>query len=320
MPAAPLPTMRSRALRVPGIDPGRAAFAESLRCALDHRARWTAAWLLVLIAGCGVTEGALLTSVDAGRPPLDAPHSPEPTAPDGDASAGAARIRPGQRLHYQVSGTPSIEVAADVFVLDLFDAEPAQLDAARAAGGVTVAYFSAGSFEPWRPDADAFPVDAIGARLTDYPNERWLDPNSRQVRAIMRARLERARDKGFEAVFPGALDAYLASSGFALSATDQRDYARFLSAEARRLGLSPGLSGGFASARDLAPDFDFAIDVGCLAADSCERLRPLLDRGQAVFDLEVSGELAELCPRAEAFGIALALKRPSFDAWSEFCP
>lgn len=290
-------------------------------CVPNQGARWTAVGLLVLMTGCGVTEGALLSAIDAGLAPLDAPQGPPETmAPNGDAGAGSARIEPGQRLHYQVSGAPSVTGTADVFVLDLFEVEPAQLDAARAAGGVTIAYFSAGSFEPWRPDADAFPDRAIGARLADYPNERWLDPSDPQVRAIMRARLLRARDKGFDGVFPGALDAHLASSGFALSAADQLDYARFLSAEARALGLSPGLSGGFASAEALSRDFDFAIDVGCFAADSCERLQPLLDRGVPVFDLEVGGELSELCPRAEAFGIGLALKRASFDAWSEYCP
>lgn len=224
------------------------------------------------------------------------------------------------RLHYQISGAPELDAAADLFVLDLFDTDASALTTLHARGRVAVAYLSAGSHEPWRPDADDFPEEAIGSRLASYPNESWLDIRDPSVRSIMQKRLEMARDKGFDGVYPGALDAYRSDSGFALSEDDQLDYDRFLASTARSLELVPGLSGDFSLGAQLIDAFDFAIAFGCLAADSCGSLQPWIDHDKAVFDLELEGELSELCPMADALGITMVLKQPGFDAWSRTCP
>jgi hypothetical protein len=260
--------------------------------------------LLVMALGCGVTEGPLLRARDADVPEMDA----------------GVLVGKSMRLHYQVSGEPELEAAADVFVIDLFDTETAQVARLHAAGRVVLAYFSAGSFEPWRSDSDEFQARTLGSALANYPDERWLDVRSPSVRGIMQARLELARDKGFDGVFPGSLGGYRADTGFALSEADQLAFDRFLSSQARALGLSPGLSGDFALSEALADAFDWAIASGCLAADSCGLLRPLLERSKAVFDLETTGELSALCARAQTLGIGLLLKRPGFDAWSRSCP
>jgi hypothetical protein len=224
------------------------------------------------------------------------------------------------RLHYQITGTPAVDAEADVFVLDLFDAQASQLATLHARGRIVMGYLSAGSLEPWRPDADEFPARAIGSELSGYPNESWLDIRDASVRALMRARLTLARDKGFDGVFPGALDAYRNQSGFALSESDQLDYDRFLASEARALGLSPGLSGDFMLSAQLSDQFDWAIAFGCIAAGSCDRLQPFIQQAKPVYDIELEGELNAVCEKAKALGITLLMKRPSFDAWSRTCP
>jgi len=224
------------------------------------------------------------------------------------------------RLHYQITGTPQLDAAAELFVLDLFDTDASEVAALHARGRVAIAYLSAGSHEPWRPDADDFPAQAIGSRLTSYPNESWLDIRDPAVRAIMRKRMMLARDKGFDGIYPGSLDAYRSQSGFALNESDQLDYDRFLASEAGALGLSPGLSGDFMLGTQLIDAFDWVIAFGCFAADSCERLTPWVERRKPVFDLEVAGELSALCPMADALGISVVLKQPGFDAWSRSCP
>jgi hypothetical protein len=222
------------------------------------------------------------------------------------------------RLHYQITGVPQLDAAADLFVLDLFDTDAAELAALHARGRVAVAYLSAGSLEPWRPDADDFPEQAIGDRLEDYPSESWLDIRDPSVRALMTIRLELARDKGFDGIYPGSLDAYRSQSGFTLSESDQLDYDRFLATEARALGLSPGMSGDFGA--QLVDAFDWIISFGCFAADSCERLQPWVASGKPVFDLEQQGELSELCQMAHALGISVVMRQPSESAWSRSCP
>jgi hypothetical protein len=223
-------------------------------------------------------------------------------------------------LHYQITGTPQTGGSADVFVLDLFDADMQQVAALRAQGRTVIAYLSGGTLEPWRPDADDFPEQAVGSNLTSYPSESWLDIRDASVRAIMQARLMLAREKGFDGVFPGSLDAYRSASGFALSESDQLDYDRFLAAQAHALGLTPGFSGDFTLATQLVDHFDWAIAFGCLAAGSCERLRPWVDQKKAAFDLEQQGELSTLCAQAESFGISVVLKQASTDVWSRSCP
>jgi hypothetical protein len=207
-----------------------------------------------------------------------------------------------------------------LFVLDLFDTTAAQLTALHARGRVVIAYLSAGSLEPWRPDADDFSEQVIGSELTGYPDERWLDIRDPAVRALMQARLTLARDKGFDGVYPGALDAYRSQSGFAISQRDQLDYDQFLSSTARGLGLTPGLSSHFMLSAQLLEQFDWAIAIGCLAAGSCDGLRPWLDQDKPVFDLELEGQLNDVCAQAEQLGITALMKRPSFDAWSRTCP
>lgn len=273
--------------------------------------------LLSAAVSCGTTEGLLLRAADSGAAPeLDVADPAATTSQD----AGAARVAPGMRLHYQITGTPALDAEADVFVLDLFDAQASQVASLHTRGRIVIAYLSAGSLEPWRPDADAFPERAVGSELAGYPNERWLDIRDTSVRALMRARLQVARDKGFDGVYPGSLDAYRSQSGFALSEPDQLDYDRFLASSASALGLSPGLSGDFTLSAQLIEHFDWAIAIGCIAADSCERLLPWIEQAKPVFDLELQGDLNDVCEKARALGMVAVMKRPSFDAWSRACP
>lgn len=52
-----------------------------------------------------------------------------------------------------------------------------------------ICYFSAGSWEDWRPDAGQFPDSVKGNNLEDWPGEKWLDIRQIDVLApIMGAR------------------------------------------------------------------------------------------------------------------------------------
>lgn len=61
---------------------------------------------------------------------------------------------------------------------------------------------SAGSYEDWRPDAADFPPASLGLPLQGWKGERWLDVRSAGVRAVMEARLQMCKDKGFPAADP----------------------------------------------------------------------------------------------------------------------
>src|SRR6185369_11730450 len=129
-------------------------------------------------------------------------------------------------------------VAAPVYDIDLFDTPAATIAALKSTGRHVICYFSAGSYEDWRPDAASFPAAALGRALDGWPGERWLDTRADGVRAVMRARLDLARSKGCDAVDPDNVDGYTNGPGFPLTATTQLDYDRFLASEAHARGLA----------------------------------------------------------------------------------
>ena len=273
-----------------------------------------------LALGCSATEGPLLLATDAGR---SQPFALGPGAGAGAAAASAAtasRVRVRMSLQYQLTGSIDTSVDAQLFVIDLFDASSQQIADLHAAGRVVIAYLSAGSLEPWREDAARFPRAAVGSSLADYPNESWLDIRSSQVRSLIAARLDRARDKGFDGVFPTTLGAYKATTGFQLTIADQLDYDRFLASEARARGLSPGLAGDFDIAQQLTASFDWALAIGCVADASCDQLGAMIAQAKPIFDLETRGQRDSVCSQAARLGIPTTLKHPGYDAWRDPCP
>lgn len=63
-----------------------------------------------------------------------------------------------------------------------------------------ICYFSAGTYEDWRPDRKRFPPRVIVHELDDWPGERYVGVRSASVRRIMLRRLDLAVKKGCDAV------------------------------------------------------------------------------------------------------------------------
>ncbi|TKA40836.1 hypothetical protein B0A55_13548 [Friedmanniomyces simplex] len=91
-------------------------------------------------------------------------------------------------------------------------------------GYKTLCYFSAGSYEGWRPDASSFLPADLGNPLDGWPGEKWLDTRSGNVRAIMRKRLDLAVEQGCDGADPDNIDAYdNDGGGLNLTASDAWD-------------------------------------------------------------------------------------------------
>lgn len=95
-----------------------------------------------------------------------------------------------------------------IWDFDMFDAPKSTIQEFKQRGHKVVCYFSAGSWENWRPDASKFPAAAKGKGLDGWPGEKWLDTNNKQVRAIMKQRIELAKSKGCDAVDADNMDGY----------------------------------------------------------------------------------------------------------------
>jgi len=280
--------------------------------------------IAIALGACSATEGPLLIAPavfaagDAGSASDASSAGDAGSAPPGVAVAGP--IRGDMRLQYQLVGELDSAAQAELFVVDLFNTTASDVAELHALGRVVVGYVAAGSHEPFRPDADAFPASALGAPLPGYPEESWLDVRDPEVRQLMQQRVELAAERGFDGLFFSSLTAYQHDSGFALSAADQLDYNLWLADQAHTAGLLSGLADDFVHAGELADAFDFAIHSGCLAADRCAELAPFTEAAKPVFDLETTGDLATICAEAARLGLSVTLKMEGYDAWLRTCP
>ena len=137
---------------------------------------------------------------------------------------------------WQLVGPINTDYAVDLFDVDLFDAPATVIASLQASGRRVICYFSAGSFEDFRPDAASFRSQDIGNPLDDFPDERWLDIRSPSVLAIIEARLDMAFEKGCDGVEPDNMDGFANSSGFGLTSSDQLTFNRTIANEAHERG------------------------------------------------------------------------------------
>lgn len=212
----------------------------------------------------------------------------------GDVQADVADVtnpgwwRPGVETtwQWQLQGEVDTRYAVDLYDIDMAESSTQLIAALQADGKKVVCYFSAGSYEEFRDDAGEFAEADLGDPLDDWPGERWLDIRTENVRRIMRARLDRARDKGCDGVEPDNVDGYTNDTGIALDAADQLDFNRFLATEAHARGLAVGLKNDLNQIEALVGDFDFALDEQCHQYDECDSLAPFVAAGKPVFVAE----------------------------------
>jgi hypothetical protein len=230
---------------------------------------------------------------------------------------------PGTTWQWQLSGLPidtSFDVAA--YDVDLFTTTDAEITTLHADGRILVCYFSAGSWESFRPDAADF-AEAVKGNSLDPPfqDELWLDIRDATVRALMQARLDLAAARGCDAVEPDNVDGYANDNGFALTAADQLDYDAFIAAEAHARGLSVGLKNDLDQIPDLEPLFDWALNEECFTYDECNAYQPAF-AAKAVFHAEYvdAAELGAVCAVTQPLGLSTLLKNIELDAYQLPCP
>lgn len=96
-----------------------------------------------------------------------------------------------------------------VYDIDLFNNDATTIASLHAENRKVICYFSAGSYENWRPDKNAFEKGDCGNRLVGWKGEWWLNTKSDNVRKIMEDRLDKAKSKGCDGVDPDNVDAYV---------------------------------------------------------------------------------------------------------------
>lgn len=247
------------------------------------------------------------------------------TGSSGDEGAPPAsppvdlRLTPGTAWQMQLTGNIDTSIDADVYDIDLFDVPATTISRLKAQGRSVICYFSAGSWENWRPDAAAFP-ESVKGRSNGWAGEKWLDARNLQVLGpIMEDRIDLAVAKGCDGIDPDNVDGYSNNTGFSINYAQQLAYNRFLANYAHSRGLIVALKNDLDQVEDLVDYFDFAVNEECFQYDECDLLLPFVRNNKAVFGIEYSGDVSRFCPTANASNFDFQKKNLDLDAWRMVC-
>ncbi len=220
----------------------------------------------------------------------------------------------------QYTGVIDVDLNVEMFNLDLFDTPPDIIETLHQRGIFVMCYFSAGSYEDWRPDASRFPSEILGKEMMGWLGERWLDIRRLDVLApVMEARLELAVQKGCDGVDPDNVNGYVNDSGFPLTYEDQLAYNIFLAQAAHARGLAIGLKNDLAQIPDLLPYFDWMLNEECFTFRECDQLLPFVQSGKPVFVIEYQLPPQAFCSQANQMSLNALHKNLELDAYRTDC-
>lgn len=244
---------------------------------------------------------------------------PEPT-PTPAPTTGAIWVpKPFTTWQWQLTGAIDTSVKADMFDIDLFDVSADTIKTLQQKGSKVICYFSAGSYENWRPDAADFPASVLG-KNNGWAGEKWLDiRNITALRPIMEARMDLAVEKGCDGVEPDNVDGYTNSTNFPLTGADQIKYNKFIAEIAHARGLSVGLKNDVDQSTELEPYFDWNLNEQCFQYNECDTLKAFTDAGKAVFNTEYSLATSQFCSKANSMNIMSMKKNLDLDASRTTC-
>ena len=206
-----------------------------------------------------------------------------------------------------------------LYDIDLFDNATSVVDSLHAKGRKVACYFSAGSFENWRPDAAAYPAEVKG-NGNGWPGEKWLDVRRLDVLGpIIEARLDLCKAKGFDSADADNMDGYTNNTGFPLTAADQLTFNTFVANAAHARGLSIALKNDLDQIPELVAYYDWAVNEQCHQYDECHLLLPFAGAGKAVMQIEYQGTKAQICPPANARNFNALKKRLNLKAFRSAC-
>ncbi|KAF4554719.1 Hypothetical protein D9617_3g017870 [Elsinoe fawcettii] len=312
------------------------------RARRSRRLLWIIVGVILVVAlaiGLGVGLGLGLNS--GGDDDNDNGGSSPPSAPSPTGTVTNRTFwQPAVNSSWQIVLLNPITVADDatttdpdveVFDIDLFTNNQSTINKLHSLNKKVICYFSAGSYEPNRPDSSQFTATDKGKGLDGWPGEVWLQTNSDNVRKIMSSRIKLASDKGCDAIDPDNVDGFQNDNGLGLTANDTVSFMKFLSDEANRYNMSTGLKNAGDVIDDVLSYTHFSVNEQCVQYGECATFSPFVEAGKPVFHIEypsgapsVSTEaVTNVCSRsgksAGSDDFSTVIKKMNLDGWVEYC-
>lgn len=225
----------------------------------------------------------------------------------------------GLSWQLQLQGEINTTYPVAAYDIDLFDTPQNIIDTLHQQGKKVICYFSAGSFENWREDANLFPASVKG-NSNGWPGEKWLDIRQLDIlQPIMAARMDLAIEKSCDAVDPDNVDGYTNKTGLPLTYADQLNYNMILAQMAHERGLAIGLKNDLNQIEDLVSTYDFAINEECFSYNECDLLLPFIEENKPVLGVQYESQPEEICPESLEMGMSFILKDYDLFDESYFC-
>ncbi|KAH7407183.1 glycoside hydrolase superfamily [Cadophora sp. MPI-SDFR-AT-0126] len=248
----------------------------------------------------------------------------------------AAVFKVGQKFQIILDSIPNLTASpkvvpgdAAVFDIDLFDTDAATISGLQSQGKIVICYFSAGTYEPWRPDAGNFTQEDMGQSLApEWPDEYWLRVNNSNVKKIMTNRIQLAAAKGCDGVDPDNTDGYQnPNNTINLTRGALVEYMRWMASQASSLNLAIGLKNSMDILPDLTPIMQFAVNEQCAAFGECSSYSAFLAAGKPVFHIEYPPSVPNVQPADRAKGcqnngmngMSTVFKNMSLSGWVGYC-
>lgn len=288
--------------------------------------------IIALAVGLGVGLGVGLNNGGGGG------EEPSPTSPPpspGPYPKVPAKWQPETGTTWQIVLLyPLNDTSANVSVydIDLFTNEPSTISDLHTSHKKVICYFSAGSWEDFRPDKDQFKAADLGKTMDGWSNEKWINISSPSVRRVMQSRLDLAVTKGCDGVDPDNVDGYDNDNGLDLTKADSIDYMNWLAYEAHSRNMSIGLKNAGDIIPDVLDNMQWSVNEQCVQYDECDTYAAFTEANKPVFHIEypkgdktnnedeVSIRVKDkYCGGEDAGNFSTVLKNMDLDDWIETC-
>jgi len=290
---------------------------------VSRRSKWfwifSCATILIIAIALGVGLGVGLNEGGSSSPATSTPSTPSSNP---NATSGTF-WKPTVGETWQIvleNALDNTTFNASVYDIDLFTNPASTFANLHAMNRSVICYFSAGSYEPGRPDSDNFTASDKGKELDGWPGEYWLNTSSPNVRNIMSARLQLAAEKGCDGVDPDNVDGYDNDSGLGLTTSGAIDYLTFLAIGAHSLGMSLGLKNAGEIVNQTISMMQWQVNEQCVEYHECDLFQPFIAAGKPVFHIEYPAEeksfsQAQLCGTGNSTldGFSTVLKNLDLD-------
>ncbi|KAF2666837.1 hypothetical protein BT63DRAFT_457794 [Microthyrium microscopicum] len=290
--------------------------------------------IFIVALGLGLGLGLGLNNGSGGdnSESSTTPASPLPTAP-----TNGSVYQPPVNSTWQIvllksinvpDGASSVVPDVGIFDIDLFLTPKSTIDTLHNLGKKVICYFSAGSYEPDRPDSNQFKASDQGKGLKGWPGEKWLNLNSDNVRSIMTSRINLAAQKGCDAIDPDNMDAYDNDNGIGMTQTDSINFIGWMSNQTQSLRMGLGLKNAAAIIPSVLPAVQFSVQEQCVQFSECDKYSPFIKSGKPVFHIEYPSEVksnfaSNFCkndgPANGSYEFSTVIKNFNLDGWIEQC-